>query len=138
MNKKYERYINFIVSDIKPPYFKNMVEMYGLKDSEYELVLSKVYNQPVIVRNNDVYDSNGNELYRENSNGSWYKYEYDANGDLTYFEDSDGDWKKYEYDANGNDTYHEDSNGNWYRREYNEQGREVYYVDSYGDISDRR
>ena len=36
------------------------------------------------------YDSNGNETYREHSNGYWCKYEYDANGNRTYYEDSDG------------------------------------------------
>ena len=90
MNKKYERYINFIVDDIEAPYYENMRDRYGLKDSEYELVLSKVYNQPVIVRNNDVYDSNGNELYREYSNGAWAKYEYNEQGKLNYYENSRG------------------------------------------------
>ena len=58
MNKKYERYINYIVNDIKPPYFINMRDNYGLKDNEYELVLSKVFNQPLTIKGNNVFDQN--------------------------------------------------------------------------------
>jgi hypothetical protein len=91
MNKKYERYISYIVDDIESPYFINMRDNYGLKQEEYELVLSKVFNQPVVVRNYRVYDSNNNEIYFEGSDGSWVKYEYDDNGNLIYSETSDGD-----------------------------------------------
>jgi hypothetical protein len=118
MNKRYERYIDYIVSDLQPPYFKNMRDNYGLSPDEYELVLSKVFNQDVNVANMYVYDKQMNTLYHENG--------------------STGFWQKWEYDNQGNNTYHEDSDGRWYRKEYNEQGREVYYIDSYGDISDRR
>ncbi len=95
MNKKYERYISYIVNDIKPPYFKNMREMYGLKDNEYKLVLSKLYDQDVkvdiIVANMYVYDRQRNTLYYENDiTGNWIKYEYDANGNLIYSENSNG------------------------------------------------
>ena len=91
MNKKYERYINYIVNDIKPPYFKNMEDHYGLKDNEYELVLSKVFNQPVSIKDNNVHNSNGNLIYYEGSDGYWAKREYDDNGKLIYYENSDGD-----------------------------------------------
>jgi len=47
MNKKYEIYIDYIVNGIQPPYFKNMRDQYGLRPDEYELVLSKLYDQPV-------------------------------------------------------------------------------------------
>lgn len=33
-------------------------------------------------------DSKGNEIYYENSTGSWYKKEYDCNGKKIYYEDS--------------------------------------------------
>ena len=145
MNKKYERYIEYIVNDLETPYFKNMRDSYGLSPDEYEIVLSKVFNQPVkvdiIVENMYVYDKqrNRNTLYYENnSNGYWIKKILNGQGKLTYKTDSTGFWQKYEYDEQGNNTYHEDSEGRWYRKEYNEQGREVYYIDSYGDISDRR
>ena len=37
-----------------------------------------------------LYNSNGNQIYHENSDGYWYKKEYDSNGNVTYFENSDG------------------------------------------------
>jgi len=143
MNERYERYIDYIVNDLEIPYFKNMRDNYGLSPDEYELVLSKVFNQDVKVdiigENMYVYDRQRNTLYYENnSNGYWLKKILNGQGKLTYKKDSTGYWEKYEYDEQGNNTYHEDSRGNWYRKEYNEQGREVYYIDSYGDISDRR
>ena len=36
------------------------------------------------------YDDKGNEIYREYSDGYWYKREYDNNGNLIYFENSYG------------------------------------------------
>jgi len=109
MNKKYERYIEYIVNDIEPPYFKNMEDHYGLKEEEYELVLSKLFNQPVTIKGDHVYDTNGNVIYFENSDGFWYKQEYDTNGNEIYSENSNGYWSKYEYDTNGKLIYHEDS-----------------------------
>ena len=99
MNAKYQRYINYIVSDIKPPYFKNMKEMYGLSPDEYESILSKIFNQPVkygvTVQGYIVYDKQGNKLYRESSVGDWIKREYDEQGNRIYYEDSDGKIKDY-------------------------------------------
>lgn len=40
-----------------------------------------------------LYDSNGNQIYREDSNGFWSKREYDSNGNQIYYEDSNGDIK---------------------------------------------
>ena len=111
MNKKYERYINYIVSDIKPPYFINMKDNYGLRSDEYELVLSKVYNEPVTIEGRSLYNTNGNKIYSEYSNGYWEKYKHDSNGNKIYQEDSTGYWIKSKYDINGNVIYFEDSNG---------------------------
>ena len=61
---------------------------------------------------NSKHDSKGNEIYYEDSDGSWYKSEYDSKGNQTYCEDSDGSWYKSEYDSKGNQTYCEDSDGN--------------------------
>ncbi len=91
MNNKYQRYIDYIVNDIEKPYFKNMGEQYGLKDNEYESVLSKLYNQPVTIGDNYVYDKNDNLIYYENSDGSWVRYKYDTNGNIIYYENSDGE-----------------------------------------------
>ena len=90
MNEKYQKYINFIVDDIEVPYFENMKDSYGLKDSEYELVLSKVFNQIVIIEGNYVHDDQGNNIYYEDSTGYWYKWVYDNQGNLIYRQDSNG------------------------------------------------
>jgi len=111
MNKKYERYISYILNDIKPPYFKNMIDNYGLSPNEYELVLSKVYNKSITIKGRNVYDTNNNLIYHEYSNGYWIKYVYDNNGNRIYSEGSDGYWFKAEYDDNGNLMYYENSTG---------------------------
>ena len=36
---------------------------------------------------------------------------YDSNGNKIYYEGSDGYWSKREYDSNGNQIYRESSNG---------------------------
>jgi hypothetical protein len=111
MKKKYERYINYIVNDIQAPYFINMRDNYGLKQEEYSLVLSKVFNEPVRIKDNRIYDTNGNTIYYETSDGSWYKNEYDTNGNNIYYESSDGYWEKKEYNTNGKVIYYETSDG---------------------------
>lgn len=114
MNKKYERYIDYIVNDIQPPYFINMRDQYGLRPDEYELVLSKVFNQGKLIFYEDskgFYDNQGNLIYIENSDGDWSKYEYNTQGKLIYYENSDGFWEKREYDDQGNLIYFENSNG---------------------------
>ena len=111
MNKKYEKYINYFVSDLEAPYFKNMVDRYGLRTNEYSLVLSKIYKQPVTIKGDYVYDSNGNIIYFEESYGYWRKYEYDTNGNIIYYENSNGDWIKYGYDNDGNEIYYGTNNG---------------------------
>ena len=85
--------------------------MYGLKPDEYELILSKLFNQPVSVKNSHVYNENGKLIYYEDSDGEWEKWEYDINGKLIYYESSNGYWYKEEFDSNGNRIYFEDSNG---------------------------
>jgi YD repeat-containing protein len=139
MNKKYQKYINYIVSDIKPPYFINMEDHYGLKDNEYPLVLSKVYNQPVSIEDNHrVYDTNGNILYYEYSDGSWEKREYNSNDNLIYYEDGNGNWYKREYDTNNNEIHYEDGNGYWYKYGYDANGNKIYHEDSTGVWIDKR
>ena len=56
-------------------------------------------------------DSNGNEIYCENSNGLWYRREWDADNNKIYFENSSGYWCKREYDDNGIEIYWENSDG---------------------------
>ena len=59
-------------------------------------------------------DSNGKEIYCENSEGYWSKAEYDYNGKEIYYENSEGYWWKREYDYNGNKIYYENSDGTIY------------------------
>ena len=59
----------------------------------------------------EIKDSNGNVIYRENSDGFWIKREYDSDDKEIYSEDSNGFWIKREYDSNGNQIYWEDSDG---------------------------
>jgi YD repeat-containing protein len=113
MNKKYERYIEYIVNDIQPPYFFNMKEMYGVSEKEYPLVLSKVFNQPVVV---DFYDKvvrnrQDMPLYYEDNDGYWSIKKYDEQYNLISNETSTGHWERFEYDKEGNMTYRENSSG---------------------------
>ena len=138
MNKKYKKYIDYIVNDIEAPYFINMRDSYGLSEKEYSLVLSKVFNEPVTIRGNYVYNTNGNRIYYEDSDGSWHKYEYDTNGNEIYSEDSNGYWVKWVYDTNGKVIYFEDSDGSWEKYEFDTNGNEIYFEDSNGVIRDNR
>ena len=120
MNKKYERYIDYIVNDIKPPYFKNMRDQYGLSEKEYNLVLRRIFNQPVSI------------------DDGFQKRVYNKRGFEIYTEDNDNTWEKWEYDDQGNEIYHENSYGKWYKKEYDGQGNITYYENSDGYIRDNR
>ena len=85
-----------------------------------------------------LYDSNGNKIYYEGSDGYWSKREYDSNGNQIYHESSDEYWKKIEYDSNGNQIYHESSDGYWSKREYDSNGNQIYRESSNGTIIDNR
>jgi len=137
MNKKYIKYIDYIIKDIKPPYFKCMRDHYGLKQDECVLVLSKVYNESVTIKDKLVYDSNDNLIYWEDTNYNWSKYEYSTDGNYKiskYFETSDGSWVKQEYDTNGKLIYWENNNGYWAKMEYDQINNRTYYENSYGYI----
>ena len=137
MKDKYKKYIEYIVSDIQVPYIKYL-NMYELKQEEMVMVLSKVYNQPVTIKGNWVYNTDGNKIYLEYSNGNWEKSEYDKNGNRIYFENNSGYWVKHEYDHNGNEVYVENNSGYWVKHEYDHNGNEVYVENSRGYIEDNR
>ena len=59
----------------------------------------------------EIKDSNGNVIYREESDRFWIKCEYDSNGKEIYAENSKGYWIKYEYDSVGQVIYYEQSDG---------------------------
>ena len=83
-------------------------------------------------------DSNGQEIYYEDSDGYLYKKEYDSNGNEIYYENYNRYWSKREYDSNGNQIYYENSNRYWYKKEYDSNGNLIYYEDSDGIIIDKR
>ena len=83
-------------------------------------------------------DSNGNEIYYENSAGYWRKSEYDSKGKDIYYENSNGNWIKREYDSKGNEIYFEDSTGYWSKKEYDSKGNRIYYENSNGKLIDKR
>ena len=131
------KFIDKVIKHLEPPYFKNM-ESFGLIPDEYESTLSKIFNQPVIIRGNYVYNEQGNLIYLEDDDGYWDKREYDDQGNLIYHEDSNGYWEKYEYDDLGNEIYYENRSGYWVKKEYDDNGNEIYYEDSSGRVIDGR
>ena len=66
----------------------------------------KIKEFPFIIK-----DSEGKEIYYEDSNGYWEKREFDSEGNKIYYEDSKGYWAKHEYDSKGNLIYWEGSDG---------------------------
>jgi len=131
-------YYDKIVSILEPPYFKNLRSI-GINENQYETILSKVFNQTVEKFPENLYDTNDNLIYHENSDGQWVKYEYDDNGNVIYYENSvDGGWRKREYDSNGNVVYFENSDGVWIKKEYDDNGNQIYYENSDGEIRDKR
>ena len=125
MNSKYKKYINYIVSDIKPPYFKNMEEMYGASESEFVPIMKKVFKQDVEWEDD-----------AKSHMGGWSEPTMnilkDKSGYTIYYEDSDGYWAKREYNECGRETYHEDSTGYWSKAEYDEKCNETYFENSKG------
>ena len=102
MNAKHQKYIDYIVKDIELPYLKSL-NMYGLNKDEMDMVLSKLFNQPVIYikQTGGVYNKNRSNIYREMSDGSWERRIYNKNNNQTYYEDSYGNCCRREYDSEG-------------------------------------
>ena len=133
-----DKIINFMINDF--PLFKNMknyVFYDQLSEEELNYVFSGIFGEPVQRKIQSIYD-NHNEIYYEEPNGNWEKYEYNENGKLKYLENSYGDWYRKEYDENGNMIYHEYSDGFWKKWEYDNRGNRIYYEDSTGYIEDER
>ena len=135
-----DHYYDKLLNILQPPYFQNLRTI-GISEDKYESIFSKLFDHPVKIVMGDVYNSvehleNGNEIYYENSDGFWTKYEYDENENEIYSEDSNGNWEKYEYDENGNEIYYEKSDGYWFKKEYNENGQITYIENSNGVVID--
>jgi len=135
--------LNYVLSGIfGEPVKKNVDDQYNPQNKHH--VVYNNYGNEIYSEDSDgkwikyEYDNNGNQIYEEHSDGSWDKYEYDDNGNKIYRENSDGYWVKSEYDENGNKIYYEDSNGNWSKSEYDDNGNRIYFENSNGKIYDRR
>jgi hypothetical protein len=85
-----------------------------------------------------LYNSNGNQIYCEDSYGYWYKQEYNDNGNLIYCDYSKGYWYKQEFDVNGNRIYYEDSTEYWCKQEFDDNGNCIYFENSMDYIVDNR
>ena len=79
------------------------------------------------------YNSIGNKLKFEDSDGDWYKCTYNSNGRRLTYKDSDGYWDKSTYDSNGNQLTFENSNGYWRKHTYDSSGNELTYENSKGE-----
>ena len=86
----------------------------------------------------EIKDSEGNQIYFENSDGYWTKREYDSDGNQIYWENSCEFWAKREYDSKGKEIYWETSYGAWIKREFDSEGKEIYHENSDGTIVDNR
>jgi hypothetical protein len=104
-----------------------------MKDQQTFAQFLNVKDFPFVIK-----DKNGNIIYREVSNGSWFKSECDDQGNRIRYEDSNGFWFKSEYDDEGNGIRYENSDGYWIKREYDDQGNQIYYENSIGKIVDNR
>lgn len=143
MNKKYERYIDYIINDIKPPYIYNMREIYGLSEEEYKLVLSKVFNHKVLIhttigREVSVYNTSADLIYYE-SPRFWEEFNRQKIGGkyrVLFYHNSIGKTERFEYDSDGNDIYFEDNTGYWERREFDTNGKVISYSDSDGNYEE--
>jgi len=119
-------YYDKIINILEVPYFKNLETM-GIPEDQYETIFSKLYGEPVSNYNEEVYDSNGNQIYYEDSDGFWWKREYDDNENEIYYESHQGEWLRKEYDDNGIIIFYVNSFGEWYKKEYDEDGNRIHY-----------
>ena len=59
---------------------------------------------PFIIKN-----SNGKQIYYEDSTGYWWKRQYDERNNQIYSEDSEGFWAEREYDSRNNQINYKNS-----------------------------
>lgn len=103
-----------------------------------------------------LFDRNGNQVYREDSDGFWWKQEYDEEQRETRFENSTGrveinvyeetgDLRSvyknseliehWEFDINGNITFkYTASNNYWWEKEYDSNNNVIYHENSIDGI----
>ena len=119
------------------PLFHNLKD-YGfyeqLSEDELNYVFSGIFGKPVRIGGFGIYDENNNEIYWEDYDGDWVKFEFDENGNIIYSENYSGDWGKWEFDKNGNIIYYENSDGYWEKYGYDDNGNGIYFENSTGYI----
>ena len=80
----------------------------------------------------ELYDSNGNQVFRAVSEVKWEITNFDSFDLPVLFKDSSGFWEKYERDIYGRNTYYADSLGYWERWTY-KGNYQVLNENSFGD-----
>ena len=108
--------------------------------SEYEAVFGKACRKEYDVVDGSLrlYDTKGNRIYCEDSEGYWWKCEYDDDNNKSYYENSEGYWRKGQYDTHGRRIYDENFEGYWWKCEYDDDGEEIYYENSSGVLRGNR
>lgn len=108
-------------------------------DQEFNINLNKkVCFNNIMLKSNEsryeltFYDKFNNVTRKENSDGSWTKFEYDENAKLIFVEKHDGKWEKYTRNEKGLVLNFENSNGFWYKYVYNLDGKVLAFSNSAG------
>jgi len=90
--------------------YYDLVKIFGLPLDKLFKILG-ITNYQVDDYFTQIFDNNGNLIYRESLYGNWVKQEYNDDDNCIYQENSDGLWSKWEFDNNGDLYYFKDSNG---------------------------
>jgi hypothetical protein len=89
---KHYRILDKISEHVQLPYFKSM-ESLTIDDVDDQVyIMKKIYGNDIYIKEDydRIYDEYGNQIYNEDSEGRWGKWEYDDNGNMIYFENYDG------------------------------------------------
>ena len=130
---RHYRRLDIISDHVQLPYFKSMVGLTIYDKDDQLYIMKKIYGYNIKIKGRNIYDDMGIQIYWEDSDGDWKKWDYDDKGNLIYIEESNGDWEKWEYDNRGREIYYEDSDGYWLKNEYDDNGNLIYIEESNGD-----
>jgi hypothetical protein len=108
---RHYKMLDKISDHVQLPYFESMVGLTIDDKDDQEYIMKKIYGYNIKIKGRNIYDDKDNQIYWEDFNGFWVKWEYDDKGNNIYFENSDGYWSKYVYDEDGNKIYLENSEG---------------------------
>ena len=105
-------------------------DSYGWEKCTYDEANNRIYHETAY-GDKTTYDTNGNILHEEWSDGYSSNATYDENSNLLHWENSYGYWTNYTYDANGNLIYQAAQDGSWDKYTYDAYGRKSVYENSY-------